>query len=196
MTTFTDEVRETVSPHKFGGSRMAAACWLLSLDGCADEETGDATDWQYHVARIGRRLLYTDEQGFVWVDSYDSELQAVRAFEADDRAYGEAVEARDEEDRLYGEGYVESESVGVLEFHPGEAVRAEGHAGVAFRVDRVASQEGPNTAWTGIRWWNPQRRVCHMIGDDVEYEFDVLELSPLDDDDYCSSCGQIGCSWH
>ena len=32
-----------------------------------------------------------------------------------------------------------------------------------------------------------------MVGDDKEYWIDVDDLTKLDDDDYCSSCGQIGC---
>jgi hypothetical protein len=64
VTTFTDEVRETVS-HKFGGSRRATAAWIVSMDGCMDEEGGDSeapTGW---FGRIGRTMLYVDSQGFV-----------------------------------------------------------------------------------------------------------------------------------
>jgi hypothetical protein len=35
-----------------------------------------------------------------------------------------------------------------------------------------------------------------MVGDDREHEVDPDDLVMLDDDDYCSSCGQIGCGWH
>lgn len=36
----------------------------------------------------------------------------------------------------------------------------------------------------------------HMVGDDKEWIFDVSDLTPLSEDDYCPSCGQIGCRWH
>jgi hypothetical protein len=35
-----------------------------------------------------------------------------------------------------------------------------------------------------------------MVGDDREHLVDVDELTRLDDDAYCPSCGQIGCGWH
>jgi hypothetical protein len=50
-------------------------------------------DWHFHAARIGRRLLYTDSHGFVWVDTYRDELGAARAFEADDRARAKGYDA-------------------------------------------------------------------------------------------------------
>lgn len=34
-----------------------------------------------------------------------------------------------------------------------------------------------------------------MVGDDREHIVDVNDLTPLDDDAYCSGCGQIGCGW-
>lgn len=195
MTTFTDEVRETVSPHKFGGSRIAAACWLLSLDGSEDEHTGDASDWQFYAARFGRRILYTDSQGFVWVDTYPSELQAVRAFEADDRSYSESLEAAEVEDEMFREGYVQGFASEPDEFKAGDAVRVEGMPGVAFRVEGMPTRRGPDYEWSGLEYVNPSRRLVHMIGDDRTFDYPCDILSPLDDDDYCGTCGQIGCGW-
>jgi len=195
MTAFTEEVRETVSPHKFGGSRIAAACYLIDLDGCADETTGDAIDWQYHAARIGRRVLYTDPQGFVWVDTYDSELQAARAFEADDRSYGEYLEAQEEESQAWSDGFRPADSVVIDRFHPGEAVRVEGMPGIAFRVEGMPTLRLSSFEWSGIEYVNPARRLVHMVGDDRTFDYDCDILSSLDDDDYCSSCGQVGCGW-
>jgi len=34
-----------------------------------------------------------------------------------------------------------------------------------------------------------------MVGDDREHLIDVDDLTPISDDDYCASCGQIGCEW-
>lgn len=36
--------------------------------------------------------------------------------------------------------------------------------------------------------------IAVMVGDDREHIIDVDELTKLDDDDYCSVCGQIGCT--
>ena len=92
MTTFTDEIRETVSPHKFGGDRMAAALWLLSLHGGADEETGDACDWHFWCARLGRWLLYCGCSGFVSSERFATEDAAKIAFAEIDAEYSASDE--------------------------------------------------------------------------------------------------------
>lgn len=37
------------------------------------------------------------------------------------------------------------------------------------------------------------RVICRMVGDDADYDFGVDEITPLDDDEWCAGCGQIGC---
>ena len=61
--TFRDEIRATVSPWKFGGSRMAAMLYLLDLDGGADDFAADGQG--EYAARFGRHILYCDDMGFV-----------------------------------------------------------------------------------------------------------------------------------
>ena len=39
------------------------------------------------------------------------------------------------------------------------------------------------------------RVIVVMVGDDREHTVDVDELVKIDDDAYCSCCGQIGCGW-
>jgi hypothetical protein len=34
-----------------------------------------------------------------------------------------------------------------------------------------------------------------MVGDDAEHIVDPDDLVVIDDEDYCSHCGQIGCGW-
>ncbi len=94
MTTFTDEVRDLVSPHKFGGDRRAAAAYLVSLDGCCDETTGDV-DWERWYCRIGRTVLTCDSQGFVDCYRHPSEEAAVTAFRAVDEDYGDWLESEE-----------------------------------------------------------------------------------------------------
>ena len=36
--------------------------------------------------------------------------------------------------------------------------------------------------------------IVVMVGDDQEHIVATVNLDPLDDDDYCSGCGQIGCT--
>lgn len=42
---------------------------------------------------------------------------------------------------------------------------------------------------------DPQERtvIAVMVGDDRKHEIDVDDLTPLNDEDYCHECGQIGC---
>ena len=37
------------------------------------------------------------------------------------------------------------------------------------------------------------RVIAIMVGDDYKHIVDVDDLTKIDDDDYCSGCGQIGC---
>lgn len=39
-----------------------------------------------------------------------------------------------------------------------------------------------------------QTAIVVMVGDDREHVVDTERLTPLDDDDYCGVCGQIGCT--
>lgn len=63
-------------------------------------------------------------------------------------------------------------------------------------------------AWPGIAFWlkgwiadadglvethDFVRAV--MVGDNKEHIIDVDDLTPINDNDYCSCCGQIGCGW-
>lgn len=36
--------------------------------------------------------------------------------------------------------------------------------------------------------------VAVMVGDDRRFTFDLNEISPLEREEYCGECGQIGCS--
>ena len=94
MTIFTDEVRETVSPHKFGGSRKAAALYLSSLDSGEDEQTGDV-EFGLWVARFGRHLLLEDSQGFVWCESFRDEKEAELKFQDIDNEYCDWSDSND-----------------------------------------------------------------------------------------------------
>ena len=72
---------------------------------------------------------------------------------------------------------------------------ADGWAeGIAWRAYAFETEPDEDTEWTGIE--NPTGRIlAHMIGDDRTYAFEPDELTPLDEDDFCSCCGQVGCCW-
>lgn len=87
-----------------------------------------------------------------------------------------------------------------------KAYRVSGHGGVAWRAtSHVETSElihdyyedddsSANYAeWESITDYS--RVNAHMVGDDANWEFDVSDLTPLEDDEYCSGCGQIGCGW-
>lgn len=56
-------------------------------------------------------------------------------------------------------------------------VRVRGYRGIAWAV--VDSSKKP---WSVV-----------MVGDDRVFEFDPEECEPLEEDEFCPSCGQIGC---
>lgn len=40
---------------------------------------------------------------------------------------------------------------------------------------------------------NPDMVIGIMVGDNRKHTIDVAELTVIDEEDYCHSCGQIGC---
>lgn len=36
--------------------------------------------------------------------------------------------------------------------------------------------------------------IAVMVGDNRRHEIEVSEITMIEDDDYCSQCGQVGCS--
>jgi len=74
------------------------------------------------------------------------------------------------------------------------AYRAEGWgAGIAWRAYALETEADEDTDWTGIE--EPTGMIlAYMIGDDRTFVFDPSDLVPIADDDYCTECGQIGCT--
>jgi hypothetical protein len=76
---------------------------------------------------------------------------------------------------------------------------------IAWRVLSYATHQEPIYSYTEedeieevVDWEEVEdqtRVVCVMVGDDHKFTFDVDELTKLEDEDYCSCCGQIGCLW-
>lgn len=61
------------------------------------------------------------------------------------------------------------------------AVRVDTYPGVAFY--RVAECEE-----------HFHCDIMVMVGDDRRHHVDRHDITPLDDDDWCGGCGQIGCA--
>jgi hypothetical protein len=69
------EIRRTdPDRHKYD-SAMAEFLDVLGMD-YADEDTGDTEFADGHAMRFGRRILWTDDRGFVACDTYDAESDA------------------------------------------------------------------------------------------------------------------------
>ena len=75
---------------------------------------------------------------------------------------------------------------------PASAYTVAGYRGIAWHAYGWETQPTEDTEWDGIE----ERTglvVCVMVGDDRRFTFEPEELTPLRDDDYCGTCGQIGC---
>jgi hypothetical protein len=84
------EIRHTdPHRHKFGS---AMAEFLYTLD---DDESTGCTEWAEYVQRFGKRLLFSDDRGFVACERWPSEADARKRFDEIERAYCKWVESDD-----------------------------------------------------------------------------------------------------
>ena len=74
-----------------------------------------------------------------------------------------------------------------------DAYRVKGHNGVAWYVYGWETEPTKDTEWDGIEE-RTGKVVAVMIGDDRRFIFEQDELTPLNNEDYCGVCGQIGCT--
>lgn len=59
----------------------------------------------------------------------------------------------------------------------GDTIRVRGRAGIAFWIKDI----------------DDDAVKAVMVGDDREHTVDVEDCTPLDEDEFCGECGQIGC---
>jgi len=95
-------------------------------------------------------------------------------------------------------------------FSVGDYVTVNGYKGIAWYVQGHDKVWEPETYWEiddddhthkyladtgegelidGDDW------VCTMVGDDRDFTFEEHELTKIPEEDFCGSCGQIGCGW-
>lgn len=68
-----------------------------------------------------------------------------------------------------------------------------GQRDVAFYVRGPQMIDDEDTVWTGYQV--PTGMVeAVMVGDDRVWVVDPDDLTAIQDDEYCSSCGQVGCT--
>ena len=73
-----------------------------------------------------------------------------------------------------------------------DAYRVAGSDGIAYDVLGWETEPDEDTDWTGIEE-RTGMLVVQMIGDDRHFVVDPDDVTPLDEDEYCPECGQIGC---
>ncbi len=76
---------------------------------------------------------------------------------------------------------------------PVEAYTVDSYRGIAWHVYGWELEPTEDTEWDGIEV-RTGKVVCVMVGDDRRFTFDPEDVTPLDDLDYCTECGQVGCT--
>ncbi len=85
------------------------------------------------------------------------------------------------------------ETIDGIELDPEARYTAAGWgAGIAFWIDKLESFPDEDTEWSGYEV-ETGRVLVVMVGDDKRHSVDPLDLTVLDDLDYCAECGQVGC---
>ena len=135
------------------------------------------------AALIGKRVLYWNDQGFVWSEKHKDTRQASLSFDEVVAKYDWIVvqwQRKCKHERQSGsecshcKAPLQGDKVG-------QSVKVWNKGGVAWRVvwhDELNDRVG-----------------VHMVGDDRIEVYEEEELEELDEDEFCGSCGQIGCTW-
>jgi hypothetical protein len=79
------------------------------------------------------------------------------------------------------------------EAFPTDAYSVAGYRGIAWRIFGWETQPDEDTEWSGCEN-RTGKVVAVMVGDDRRFILDPEDLTPLADEDYCGTCGQIGCT--
>jgi hypothetical protein len=66
-------------------------------------------------------------------------------------------------------------------------------SGIAWRVLGPVMIRDEDYEWSGIEYEHEFFVRAVMVGDDKEYQVDAANLKLLDEEDFCSGCGQVGC---
>lgn len=71
-----------------------------------------------------------------------------------------------------------------MELDVGDSVTVEGYEGVAFYIKAITEDEDSGEVYYTVV----------MVGDDYRHYVDPSECTPLDREEYCGQCGQMGCT--
>lgn len=79
------------------------------------------------------------------------------------------------------------------ETFPADAYTVAGWGrGIAWYVLGWETEPTEETEWSGYEE-RTGKVLCVMVGDDEKHWIDPDDLTPLEREDYCGVCGQIGC---
>ena len=80
----------------------------------------------------------------------------------------------------------------ISEVFPADAYVVSGYRGIAWYVIGWETEPDEDTEWTG-QYQRTGKVIARMVGDDRDFALEPDSLCPLNAEDYCGICGQIGC---
>lgn len=176
---------------RWGKYDSAFHAWLVE---CVEPDEYDGDIDYGGISRWGRRVDYWDSQGFHYLTTFGSEAEATEAVIAwVDEFNAPEVETVDNPRdlqyivRTHHEPWMTADDGRYT--HPsfrGVAVRiySMGIVGHYYRDGDREYFGDPDHAWVV------------MVGDDQLHLVERAQLTEISEDDYCPSCGQMGCQWH
>ena len=66
--------------------------------------------------------------------------------------------------------------------------------GIAFYLLGPVMVRDEDYEWSGMEYEHGSLFRAVMVGDDKVHEVEIDDLVLLDEDAYCSECGQVGCT--
>ena len=70
--------------------------------------------------------------------------------------------------------------------------KVRGYAGIAFFLLGWETEPDEDTEWSGMEN-RTGKVIAVMVGDDRRHAIDKEDLTLLEEDKFCRSCGEIGC---
>jgi hypothetical protein len=151
----------------------------------ADYDLLPLSDWEraaFDTTAAYAAIGYSS-QGFLSLQ-YLTEKQADKL-----RAEYESIETPTRRNRMLRRTNYEEDNVAFPAGH--YSVRQ--YPGIAFYVRGWETEPDEDTHWSGYEV-RTGSVIAVMVGDDYQHRVDADDLTPLDEDAFCHSCGQVGCT--
>jgi hypothetical protein len=69
-----------------------------------------------------------------------------------------------------------------------------GYEGIAFYILGYETVPDEDTEWSGYEVRTGDL-VGVMVGDDLHHSIDPSDITAINEDEFCTCCGQVGCQW-